>query len=170
MPKVLNKRGTRTQLNTAAAENQLSAGEVYLITDENRLAVGLTTSTYETYAKASEAGGVSDYSDLTNTPPLTKSINFFGVLEPTAGTAKFAFPQAVTITKAYAVVGVASTSIISAILYKNGQSFATLTIDANAAKSSVVILTEAISANDFLTADIAAASGGENLILILEYK
>lgn len=113
---------------------------------------------------------VSDYSDLTNTPPLTKSINFFGTLEPTVGTAKFAFPQAVTITKAYAVVGVASTSIISAILYKNGQSFATLTIDANTAKSDVVTLTEAISANDFLTADIAAASGGENLILILEYK
>lgn len=57
MPKVLNKRGTRAELNTAAAANQLSAGEVYLITDENRLAVGLTTSTYETYAKASEAGG-----------------------------------------------------------------------------------------------------------------
>lgn len=113
---------------------------------------------------------VSDYSDLANTPPLTKSINFFGTLEPTAGTAKFAFPQAVTITKAYAVVGVASTSIISAILYKNGQSFAALTIDANAAKSSVATLTEAISANDFLTADIAAASGGENLILILEYQ
>lgn len=46
MPKVLIKRGTRAQLNTAASSSALLAGEVYLITDENRLAVGLTTSTY----------------------------------------------------------------------------------------------------------------------------
>lgn len=51
------KRGTRAQLNTAASGNQLNAGEPYLITDENRLAVGLSATTYQDYAKLSEAGG-----------------------------------------------------------------------------------------------------------------
>lgn len=54
MPKVLIKRGTRAQLNAAATASQLNAGEQYLITDENRIAVGLTTSTYEALPKASE--------------------------------------------------------------------------------------------------------------------
>jgi hypothetical protein len=51
MPKILNKRGTRTQINSAATANGLNAGEVYLITDENRIAIGLTISTYESFAK-----------------------------------------------------------------------------------------------------------------------
>ena len=48
------KRGTRTQLNTAASANGLAAGEPYLITDENRLAVGLSVSTYAEYALAAQ--------------------------------------------------------------------------------------------------------------------
>lgn len=48
---------TRAQLNAAATADQLKIGEVYLVTDEDRLAIGLSASTYETYAKASEAGG-----------------------------------------------------------------------------------------------------------------
>lgn len=48
------KRGTRAQLNTAAAANQLVAGEPYLITDEGRIAIGRSTSTYETFAKETE--------------------------------------------------------------------------------------------------------------------
>jgi len=47
-------RTTRANLNTQASANNLKTGEIYLITDENRLAVGLTVSTYETYAKVSE--------------------------------------------------------------------------------------------------------------------
>ena len=57
MAKVLNKRGTRSEINVAAATGALNAGEVYLITDENRIAIGTSTSTYESYAKESEAGG-----------------------------------------------------------------------------------------------------------------
>ena len=40
------KRGTRAQLDAAASGAALKVGEPYLITDENRLAFGLTTSTY----------------------------------------------------------------------------------------------------------------------------
>lgn len=57
MAKVLNKRGTRSEINSAATANGLNAGEVYLITDENRIAMGTSANTYESYAKESEAGG-----------------------------------------------------------------------------------------------------------------
>lgn len=45
------KRATRAQLNTAAAASELIQGEPYLITDEDRIAVGLSTTTYETFSK-----------------------------------------------------------------------------------------------------------------------
>jgi hypothetical protein len=49
-------RTTRATLDTTATASGLKQGEIYLITDEDRLAVGLSTSTYETYAKEDEAG------------------------------------------------------------------------------------------------------------------
>lgn len=55
--KIRVKRGTRAQLNTAASAGQLLAGEPYLITDEGRIALGLSASTYEVYAKTSEISG-----------------------------------------------------------------------------------------------------------------
>lgn len=48
------KRGTLTQLNTAGTNNQLIQGEPYLITDEGRLAIGLTSATYAAFAKTTE--------------------------------------------------------------------------------------------------------------------
>jgi len=44
-------RTTRANLNAQAGSAGLLAGELYLITDENRIAVGLTTSTYAEAAK-----------------------------------------------------------------------------------------------------------------------
>ncbi len=52
-------RGTRAALNALASGNNLIVGQIYVITDESRLAVALTTSTYEVFAKYSEAGGTS---------------------------------------------------------------------------------------------------------------
>lgn len=51
------KRGTRAALNALAGASGLVQGEPYLITDEDRIAVGLSATTYETFAKESEAGG-----------------------------------------------------------------------------------------------------------------
>lgn len=48
------KRGTRAQLNSAASGSGLNAGEPYLITDESRFAVGLTTATYQDFLKVGE--------------------------------------------------------------------------------------------------------------------
>lgn len=60
MATVQIKRGTRAQVNAAAAASGLLAGELYLITDENRLAVGLTTTTYAEAAKAGDAISIAD--------------------------------------------------------------------------------------------------------------
>jgi hypothetical protein len=46
MPKVLIKRGTRSQLNTAQSASGLNAGELYLITDESKVAVGTAVNAY----------------------------------------------------------------------------------------------------------------------------
>jgi hypothetical protein len=55
MSKVFIKRGTRSQLDAAAAAFGLNTGEPYLITDEDRIAVGLSASTYQDYALTSES-------------------------------------------------------------------------------------------------------------------
>lgn len=57
MPSLAHKRGTRAQIDAAAASSQLRTGEVYLITDEARLTVGTATNAHEPTAKQSEAGG-----------------------------------------------------------------------------------------------------------------
>lgn len=69
MPSVRIKRGTRAQLEAAAAASQLKAGEPYLITDEGRIAAGLSATTYEAGAKQSEAIAVSA------TPPGSPVLN-----------------------------------------------------------------------------------------------
>lgn len=48
------KRGTRAQIEAAKAAGQLRDGEPYLITDENRLAVGVSSSGYSSFAKKEE--------------------------------------------------------------------------------------------------------------------
>ena len=48
------KRGTKTQIDTAGTNNQLIQGEPYLITDEGRIAVGLSSATYASFAKTTE--------------------------------------------------------------------------------------------------------------------
>jgi len=57
-PIVLIKRGTRAQINAAATAGQLIAGQDYLITDEGRMAVGLSPTTYSAAAKQGEGGAV----------------------------------------------------------------------------------------------------------------
>lgn len=62
MASVRIKRGTRAQINAAATAGQLAEGEVYLITDEQRLSVGTSASAHAPAAKQSEAGGGSGLS------------------------------------------------------------------------------------------------------------
>jgi hypothetical protein len=57
-------RTTRASLNSQAGSSGLIAGEIYLITDEGRLAVGLTTSTYQDFGKASELLATTSTADM----------------------------------------------------------------------------------------------------------
>lgn len=59
---------TRSELNALQSSSGIIPGLIYVISDESRLAVGLSSNAYESYAKESEAGGtnfiVHDQSDL----------------------------------------------------------------------------------------------------------
>lgn len=57
MPNIQHKRGTRAALDALAASNGLVPWQVYAISDEGRLALALTASTYQTFLKAGEGGG-----------------------------------------------------------------------------------------------------------------
>lgn len=57
MPSLKIKRGTKSQIEAAASSGLLNIGEPYLITDENRIAVGISTTNYESFAKKNEVGG-----------------------------------------------------------------------------------------------------------------
>lgn len=69
MPTIQNKRGDRADLDTLAGSSGLLPGEIYLLEDESRIAIGLTTSTYQAFLKEGEGGGGS--SDLLTRSELT---------------------------------------------------------------------------------------------------
>lgn len=52
MARVLIKRGTRAQLDAAAAAGTLRVAELYLITDESVVALGTGPTTYSVLKKA----------------------------------------------------------------------------------------------------------------------
>lgn len=54
MPSVQHPRGTLAALNALAAGNGLLPGQIYLVTDQSRLVVALTVSTYQAHAKTGE--------------------------------------------------------------------------------------------------------------------
>ena len=63
------KRGTRAQLNAAVTNNTLNLGEPYLITDENRIAIGTGSNSFTDFAKLAEVQAID--ADLTAISSLT---------------------------------------------------------------------------------------------------
>jgi hypothetical protein len=57
MPRLIQKRGTRAQIDAAAIANNLRNGEIYLITDEGRLTVGTAPGAHQPLARQGESGG-----------------------------------------------------------------------------------------------------------------
>lgn len=57
MADIRHKRGTRAALVVLAGTSSLKPGQIYVLTDEARIAVATTSSTFETFAKESEASG-----------------------------------------------------------------------------------------------------------------
>ena len=71
MSQIKIKRGTRAQLDAAASGAELIQGEPYLITDEDRIAVGLSTTTYEEFVKPADP--ISDLAETASAKILTSS-------------------------------------------------------------------------------------------------
>lgn len=63
---ILLKRGTRSAFNDQSNRGLLQAGEPLFITDESRLGVGNSASSYSTFVKESEITNVVRTTDLTN--------------------------------------------------------------------------------------------------------
>jgi len=59
MPDVQHKRGTRADLDTLAAADGLLVGQIYVITDEDRLAVALSIGSYQAMAKKGEGASIT---------------------------------------------------------------------------------------------------------------
>ena len=57
MATVRHARGTRAALNALASSNQLVPWQLYALTDESRVAIATSTSTYQTFLKEGEGGG-----------------------------------------------------------------------------------------------------------------
>lgn len=53
------KRGTRAQIEAAKAAGLLKDGEPYLITDEDRLAIGASPSGYSSFVKTTDVSAVT---------------------------------------------------------------------------------------------------------------
>lgn len=80
MPNLLKiKRGTAAQLASAITGQTLNQGEPYLITDENRIAIGLSNNSFERMAKLSEIQPID--ADLTAIAALSGTS---GLLKKTA--------------------------------------------------------------------------------------
>ncbi len=54
MPNVQHKRGTRAALDALAGAGALKAGQLYLISDEQRIAIAISGSAYQAFAKQSD--------------------------------------------------------------------------------------------------------------------
>ena len=93
MPDVQHKRGTRADLITLAAADGLLIGQIYVITDEDRLAVAKTIGTYQAMAKEGEPAGavVSDPTGVTGADAVTNIMSltqaeYDAIVTPNAST------------------------------------------------------------------------------------
>lgn len=59
MPTVRHARGTRAALNALASSGLLVPWQLYVLSDENRVAIATSTSTYQAFAKEGEGGGAA---------------------------------------------------------------------------------------------------------------
>lgn len=89
-------RGTKARLDALAAQGSLTEGEPFFITDQNRIGVATSQTTYEVYAKLSEAGGGGDVllasnnlSDLDNSTTARNNLGLGTSATATVTTSSF---------------------------------------------------------------------------------
>lgn len=167
------KRGTRAQLNAAITGNTLNLGEPYLITDENRIAIGTGSNSYEVFAKSSEVAGVLD-GDLTAIAGLTGTgfLKRTGVDTWVLDTNTYLTAEADTLSTVAARGASTSTAItltggvtVNAAGSTNGVIFAgstsgTTKVVASAAAGTTTITLPATTGTVALTTDIPTVNNG----------
>ena len=73
MPSVRHKRGTRAALVALASGAGLLPGQIYLLTDESRIAIALTTTSFQAFSKEGEGGGGGSTVTVSDTAPSSPS-------------------------------------------------------------------------------------------------
>lgn len=126
MPSIAHKRGTRAQIDAAAAGNAIRTGEVYLITDEARLTVGTAANAHQPLAKQGEGGGsdpwtwqklAADVANSTTTLAAVTGLSFTAVANTTYLVEVIgAFQSAATTTGIAVALDIPSGSVIGQVL------------------------------------------------------
>jgi hypothetical protein len=108
------------------------------------------------------AGGASGTKVLTG--------NFVGNLSSTlSGTARWYPPAAVTVSRVWASMGESSAGTTTFTVLKNGNSIATVSVDASEHRSADVTLTSQLTIADYLTISLTTATGGSSAVVFVEY-
>lgn len=162
------KRGTRAQLNAAVTGNTLNLGEPYLITDENRIAIGTGSNSYADFAKLEEVQAIdadlTAISGLTGTGFLKRTGDGTWTLDTnTYLTAESDTLSTVTgrgATTSTAVTFSGGATVGSSGLKINGATSGTVTVTAPAAAGTTAIAFPATSGTVALTSQIPTVNNG----------
>lgn len=162
------KRGTRAQLNAAVTGNTLNLGEPYLITDENRIAVGTGSNSYVDFAKLAEIqaldADLTAISGLTGTGFLKRTGTNTWVLDTstylTAESDTLATVTGRGATTNTAVTLSGGATIGSAGLGINGSTSGKVTLTAPAVAGTTAIAFPATSGTVALVGDIPTVGSG----------
>ena len=166
-------RGTRAALNALAGSSAIIPGLIYHITDEGRVALGLTTTTYEVYAKVSEVTSLK-------TGSLPVVIDGGGVVIAANQNLIIPdFPFAATITGWSLAGDVSTTSAItvSKASYANFPTFTgisgtekpTLTAAQKNQDLALTTWTTALAAGDFIKINVDSNNNAKQLFLSINY-
>lgn len=91
-------------------------------------------------------------------------------VEPFSGTVRWYPPYRSQLSGMYCAMGVASSNPIVIGINKNGTKIGELTLPTNSYRSPNIPLLSTIEASDYLTVDIISGSGGEGLVITIEYS
>jgi hypothetical protein len=166
-------RGTRAALNALAGSSAIIPGLIYHLTDENRIALGLTSTTYEVYSKLSEVTSLK-------TGSLPVVIDGGGVvIAANQNVIVPHFPFDATITGWTIAGDLSTTSVItvSKATYANYPTFTDIsgtekpTITATTKNQDLTLTTwtTSISAGDFLKFNVDSNNNDKQLFLGLLY-
>jgi len=162
------KRGTKAQLDAAVTANTLNLGEPYLITDQNRIAIGTGSNSYEVFAKSSEIqaldADLTAISGLTGTGFLKRTGVDTWALDTntylTALTDTLATVTARGATTSTAVTLNGGATIGSTGLVVNGSTSGTATVVATAIAGSATLTLPATTGTLALTSQIPTVNNG----------